>query len=127
MSNLPLAVFATIDDIQYIVEGDTVENDGLRWLLDNLPVEGDEELGVEAVRVALVAAPDGTLFNVLLNDEPVGYYALKAYCSCIPSLKLPEVLAIGDYGDLDLEGLREDTDNRIYTSPLFGELTDVGA
>lgn len=128
MSDMPIAVFATPLDMEYLTPSHrgSVQNVGVDWLLDNLPVEGDEEYGVEEVRAAVIASPDGTLYNVLLNDTPVGYYALKAYCQCIPGLKLPEVLIIGDYEDVDLDQLREDTDGRIYTSPLFGELTDVG-
>jgi hypothetical protein len=121
MSN-PIAVFAVESDMDYLVPGNhAVNNSGLRWLLNELPVEEDEELGIEEVRVAVKACPDGTLFDVLLNDLSVGYFAIQAYCQCVPGLKMPTRLALWEESKLDLAELLDASDYGIYIVPMFGE------
>jgi hypothetical protein len=117
----PLAVFAVESDMDYFIPTDKVENLGLQWLLYELFVEEDEELGIEEVRVAVKASHDGTLFDVLLNDMSVGYFAIKAYCQCVPGLKMPALLAFGEEENIALPALLDDSDYGIYLVPMFGE------
>lgn len=51
----------------------------IRWLLDHLSVEADEEMGIEAV-VVRVQMSGGTVLDIRLNNKSIGYEAISTIC-----------------------------------------------
>lgn len=124
----PIAVLAVESEMQYFEPGDKTGIEGVDWILNNMNVDTfaeDAENPPTPVGVAVVASPDGTVYDVLLNALSIGYHPMLALVMSNPGLKMPELLACGREDDIDLEALCVDADYRIYPLPLFGEAADV--
>lgn len=75
-------------------------NEGISWLLDNLPVKGDPEYGVQEVSVTVIASRDGTLYDILLNGESIGYLGVKTFAKTVEGLKEPELITLAPSDDI---------------------------
>lgn len=119
-----IGVFEVPADMDYYTPGSYPRNSDIRWLLRNMTSRADKELGIERVDVAVKASPDGTVFDVTLNDKSIGYFALRNFVSTLDTLKLPKLITHGPEQYVDVAKLCEDYDYGVYIIPLFGELFD---
>lgn len=119
-----IGVFEVTAEMDCYTPTTNPSNPDIRWLLSNLAARADKELGIEQVNVAVNASEDGTIYDILLNDRSVGYFALRNFVDTLDNLKLPTLVTHGPEDLIALQELAARMEHRIYVVPLFGELFD---
>jgi len=93
----PIAVLDVQDDLQDFSDMYATDNEGIHWLLKNLPFADEEDTPIDVV---VRATTDGVLYDVFLNGKSVGFRTVGAYCDVLSGLEMPEILFSGCADDV---------------------------
>lgn len=121
MSELVIAFLKIEGEVICYDKGSYTKNPDVRWLVKELIVKADKELGIEKVDVEVRASENGVLYDILLNGGSIGYFATKAFAGVLEEMKMAELVTYGPSTEVDTPALLEEHDHKLYVIPLLGD------